>query len=97
MDPQTRKRKLVNDHEKDIEIARLKKELLLHHHSHLFYECMNRNNQKYIAVLQNKMHEILSTSERIKLGEAMEPEFQKFIKANTALRTKFNDFKTSLN
>ena len=97
MDPQTRKRKLVNDHEKDIEIARLKKQLLIHHNSHLFYECMNMNNQKYIQILQKRMHEVLPTSERIKLGEAMEPEFQKFVKANTALRTKFNDFKTSLN
>ena len=96
MDPQTRKRKLIDEYFKDSEIARLKKELLLQLHSHKFYECMNSNNQRYISVLHKKMHETLPDSELIKLGDAMNHEFQNFAKANRALRTKFSTFKTSL-
>jgi len=96
MDPQTRKRKLVSDYEKDIEIARLKKQLLIHHNSHLFYDCLNSNNQKYMRILENKIHEILPESERIKICEAMEPMTHKLVVANTALRTKFSNFMTSV-
>jgi hypothetical protein len=96
MDPQTRKRKLISYHEKDVQIAKLKKDILIERHSHLFYKCMSSNNDKYIELLHKKMHQILPTLEYIKIGEAMELDLQKFLKANSALQTKFKTVMSTL-
>ena len=96
MDPKTRKRKLISYYDKDVEIAKLKKDILIERHSHLFYKCMNSNNDKYIELLHKKMHEILPTLEYIKIGEAMELHLLKFLNANSALQTKFKTVMSNL-
>ncbi len=93
MDPRTRKRKLIDGYDKDLEIAALKKQLLIEKNNHLFYSTLNYNNQLYMNALNKRIKEVFSISQRIALGKAINSEFQLFAKATQLLNIEYKRLK----
>ena len=93
MDPMSRKRKMINEYTKDLEISKLRKNLVSENHNHLFYKCLNKNNSKFLNLLIQNIKNTVPENIRKEMDSSLNVEFHKFLDANKKLKEQYTNFK----
>ena len=93
MDPMSRKRKMINEYSKDMEISKLRKNLVSENHNHLFYKSLNKNNCKFLNLLIQNIKKTVPENIRKEMDSSLNVEFHKFLDANKKLKEQYTNFK----
>jgi hypothetical protein len=92
MDPMSRKRKIINEYAKDLEIAELRKQHFIEKNTHLYYKALNNNDNKFLKLLIRSIKKNVPENIRKEMNDSLKPHLDKFVHSNKKLNEQYEQF-----